>query len=169
MWGVLTDAGLSEHRHTALYADGSGHLCGKTPASVVTAAARVRVTTSHGVHPVLRSDVLRLAGCLTAQNGVDVAKESERYAKESCDAAALRHHIGLAPLADELQAKGAYSQAQLAPEQAANQLSLQQASLALLMGLPADLVRAAGVLDLDTMRPESPAAAPEAMAKPGME
>ena len=75
---------------------------------------------------------------LTAQNGLDVAWESESYAKQSYEAAALRHEIGLAPLADMLQAKGAYSQAILATETAANQLSQQQAALALLMGLPAD-------------------------------
>lgn len=71
---------------------------------------------------------------LTAQNAVEVAKESERYAKASYNAAKLRHQIGQVPLADELQAKGAYSQALLGSEQADNALSLQQASLALLMG-----------------------------------
>lgn len=75
---------------------------------------------------------------LTAQNGVDVARESERYAEESYDAAALRHKIGQVPLADELQARGTYSQAILASQQAGNLLSQDRAALALLMGMPAD-------------------------------
>jgi outer membrane protein TolC len=75
---------------------------------------------------------------LTAQNGIDAAQESESYAKQSYEAAALRHQIGLAPLADALQAKGAWSQTRLATATAVNQLSQQQAALALLMGLPAD-------------------------------
>jgi len=75
---------------------------------------------------------------LTAQNGVDVAKESERYAKESYDAAALRHKIGLVPLADELQARSVYSEAILASQQADNLLSRNRAALALLMGMSAD-------------------------------
>ena len=74
---------------------------------------------------------------LTAQYGVDVAKESERYARESYDAAKLRHKIGQVPLADELQAEGAYSQSLLTDESAQNTLALEKAALALLMGLPA--------------------------------
>ncbi len=77
-------------------------------------------------------------GLLTAQNALGVANESEGFAKASYDAAALRHQIGQVPLADELQAKGSYSQAQLATQSAQNALSLQQAALAILMGLPAD-------------------------------
>jgi outer membrane protein len=75
---------------------------------------------------------------LRAQNAVAVAVESERYAKESYEAAQLRHKIGQVPLADELQAKGAYSQAVLSTQAAANGLALQQAALAQLMGLGAD-------------------------------
>jgi outer membrane protein TolC len=76
---------------------------------------------------------------LTSQNAVDIAKESERFAKESYDAAKLRHKIGQVPRADELQAKGAYSQALLSSEQAVNQLTLDQAALDLLMGIPPDV------------------------------
>ncbi|MCI0348280.1 MAG: TolC family protein, partial [Acidobacteriales bacterium] len=75
---------------------------------------------------------------LRAQNAVAVATDSERFARESYEAAQLRHEIGQVPLADELQAKGAYSQALLASEAALNGLALQQASLAQLMGLGAD-------------------------------
>jgi outer membrane protein len=75
---------------------------------------------------------------LTSQNAVEVARQSENFAKESYDAAALRHQIGLVPLSDELQAKSAYSQSQLGSEQAQNQLFLDQAALAQQMGMPAD-------------------------------
>lgn len=75
---------------------------------------------------------------LTAQNAVEVAKESEKFAQESLDAAELRYKIGLVALADKLQAKGSYSQAQLAVQQAKNTLSQSQATLALLLGLSPD-------------------------------
>jgi outer membrane protein len=75
---------------------------------------------------------------LNAQNALAVAKESEQFARESFDAAALRHRIGQVALADELQANNNYSQAQLATESAKNALALQQASLAQLMGLSPD-------------------------------
>ncbi len=75
---------------------------------------------------------------LTSQNAVGVARESELFAKESFDAAKLKHDIGLVPLADELQARGSYSQALLASQQADNQLAQDQGALALLMGLPPD-------------------------------
>jgi outer membrane protein len=75
---------------------------------------------------------------LTAQNALEVARESESYAKASYEAAKLRHKIGEVPLADELQAKGAYSQTELGIEQAENALALQQAVVAVLMGLKAD-------------------------------
>jgi outer membrane protein len=84
---------------------------------------------------------------LTSQNAVEVAKESERYALESFEAAQLRHELGLVPLADALQAKGSYSQAQLATQQSENQLSQNQAALAVLMGLPADTPMQVAELD----------------------
>ena len=74
---------------------------------------------------------------LTAQNAVTVSKESERFAKESYDAAALQHKIGQVPLADELSAKSSYSSAILATEQAENQLQQARASLAVFMGISA--------------------------------
>jgi len=88
---------------------------------------------------------------LTAQNALGVTQESEQFAKESYDAAALRHQIGQVPLADELQAKASYSGAQLATEQAVNQLTQAQAALALLMGLPADTPLAVADIRDDTL------------------
>jgi outer membrane protein TolC len=90
---------------------------------------------------------------LTAQNAIEVVKEAENYAKASFDAAKLRHRIGQAPLADELQAKGAYSQALLGSEQAENGLALQQAALAILMGMESDTpVKVAEVDEHDLMK-----------------
>lgn len=77
-------------------------------------------------------------GLLTAQNALGVAMESERYAAESYEAAKVRHKLGLVPLADELQAKGSLSSAELATQRADNALSQAQATVALLMGLSAD-------------------------------
>ena len=77
---------------------------------------------------------------LTAQNALSVSKETERYAKESFDAATLRHEVGQVPLADVLQAKGAYSQQQLGTMQTQNQLDLARSALAQLMGQSADTV-----------------------------
>jgi len=76
---------------------------------------------------------------LNAQNALIVARESEQFAKESYDAAVLRHKIGQVALVDELQAKNNYSQAQLGTESAENALVLQQAALAQLMGFSPDM------------------------------
>ncbi len=75
---------------------------------------------------------------LIAQNSLEITKESERFAKASYDAANLRYEIGLVPLADQLQAKNSFNQAQLSTQQSENTLKTAQAALALLMGLPAD-------------------------------
>lgn len=107
---------------------------------------------------------------LTAKHAVAVAKESEHFAKASYDAASLRHRIGQVPLADELQAKGAYSQALLATERAENGLSLQRAAMALLMGMePADGIEAAELdensLAADPFPSEIPALIAEAKSR----
>jgi outer membrane protein len=81
----------------------------------VESAELALVAAGHSYHSTLQGAIgaaLRgYDGLLTAQNGLAVARESENYAKSSYDAAKLRHQIGQVPLADELQAKGAYSQA----------------------------------------------------------
>lgn len=87
---------------------------------------------------VIASSLGAYFSLLTAQNALDVARESERYAKESFEAASLKHKLGLAPLVDKLQAKTSYEQFRLSIEQAENQLALAKASLASLMGLPVD-------------------------------
>jgi outer membrane protein TolC len=84
---------------------------------------------------------------LNAQNALTVAIETQRYAKESFEAAQLRHKIGQVPLADVLQARGVLSSQLLGTMQAKNQLALAQAALAQLMGQPAD--KAVSVKEVD--------------------
>lgn len=84
---------------------------------------------------------------LIAQNSLEITKESERFAQASYDAATLRYEIGLVPLADQLQAKNAFNQSQLATQQSENSLKAAQAALALLMGLPADTSITVGEID----------------------
>jgi len=75
---------------------------------------------------------------LGSTESVAAARESEAYAKEAKNAAELRYSIGQVPVSDQLQARAAHSQAQLALEQAQNQLSISKAALARLMDLPPD-------------------------------
>lgn len=84
---------------------------------------------------------------LTAQNAVEVATASNLFAKQSFEAAELRHQLGLVPLADKLQATVAYSQSQLSLQQAENTLSITRGSLARLLGMPVDA--ALGVAEID--------------------
>lgn len=75
---------------------------------------------------------------LAAQDAMVVAQQLQQFAKESLDAATLRHDIGQVPLADVLEAKGSYSTQELSVLQAQNNLALSQAALAQLMGQSAD-------------------------------
>jgi outer membrane protein len=75
---------------------------------------------------------------LKAQNALNVSLESARFAKESFDAATLRHQVGQVPLADVLTAKSSYSAQLLAILQSKNNLVQAQASLAQLMGQQAN-------------------------------
>ncbi|MDX2112189.1 MAG: TolC family protein [Alphaproteobacteria bacterium] len=84
---------------------------------------------------------------LTAQNAVEVATASNLFAKQSFEAAELRHQLGLVPLADKLQATVAYSQSQLSLQQAENNLAITRGSVARLLGMPVDA--ALGVAEID--------------------
>jgi outer membrane protein len=88
---------------------------------------------------------------LTAQNAVTVAKDAEKFAQESYEAAVLRYDIGQVPLADKLQAKGVYSQSLLDSQVAENSLSLQKAVMAKLMGLSADAPVVVAEIDNKTL------------------
>jgi outer membrane protein TolC len=75
---------------------------------------------------------------LTAQNAIEVSKESNKFARESFEAANLRYELGLVPLADLLQAKVSYADSELGVQQAENSLAITRASLARLLGLSPD-------------------------------
>jgi len=62
-----------------------------------------------------------------------------KEAQTNLEAANQRHQVGLATIADALQAKTALSQAQLALESTEGQLQTTRGALALSMGLPANL------------------------------
>jgi len=62
-----------------------------------------------------------------------------KEAQANLEAANQRHQVGLATIADALQAKTALSQAQLALESTEGQLQTTRGALALSMGLPANL------------------------------
>ena len=62
-----------------------------------------------------------------------------KEAQTNLDAANQRHQVGLATIADVLQAKTALSQAQLALESTQGQLQTARGALALSMGLPANI------------------------------
>lgn len=108
----------------------------------VEAAEYTLMAAGHSYHSTLQGAIANaLKGYYTllrSQNGVTAAEESEKFAQASYEAAKLKHEIGQVALADELQAKGAYSQAQLATQTAKNQLSLDKAALARLIGLSPD-------------------------------
>jgi outer membrane protein len=69
----------------------------------------------------------------------EAAKSSVDEARANLDAAQSRQRVGLATIADELQARTALSQAQLALETAQGNLQAARATLAVAMGLPANV------------------------------
>jgi len=76
---------------------------------------------------------------LSAQGRIEVLRESEKFSKESLDAAMLRFALGLVPKSDELQAKSSYVQSQLAVSRGENQLRISSAALGSLFGLMPDV------------------------------
>ena len=72
------------------------------------------------------------------QESVKATQTSEKSAQEAFDAARFRHQVGAAALADELQARTAYSQARLNRQQAEGNASIAVGTLANVVGLEAD-------------------------------
>jgi outer membrane protein TolC len=70
---------------------------------------------------------------------LDAQQTTLKEAQTNLDAAEQRHRVGLATIADELQARTALSQAQLALESTQGQLQTTRGALALSMGLPANI------------------------------
>ncbi|HXI65502.1 MAG TPA: TolC family protein [Gemmatimonadales bacterium] len=70
---------------------------------------------------------------------LDAQQTTLTEARQNLDAAEQRHRVGLATIADVLQAKTALSQAQLALESTQGDLQTTRGALALSMGLPANV------------------------------
>src|SRR5690348_13221973 len=70
---------------------------------------------------------------------LDAQRTTLTEAQQNLDAAEQRHRVGLATIADVLQAKTALSQAQLALESTQGDLQTTRGALALSMGLPANV------------------------------
>jgi outer membrane protein len=70
---------------------------------------------------------------------LDAQRITEREAKTNLAAAEERHRVGVATIADVLQARTAASQAELAAETTAGTLQTSRGALALSLGLPANL------------------------------
>lgn len=75
---------------------------------------------------------------IAAREAVAAARESERSALESLNAAEFRHQVGTATRADVLQARTAYSQAKLARQSAEGNARVAQGVLANVLGEEAD-------------------------------
>jgi outer membrane protein len=131
---------------------------GRREASIES-AERSLVASTYSYNSFLQGQITNIMfsyyRLLAAQQRVEVAKESERYAEESYEAAKLRHEIGQVPLIDELQAKGSLSQARLSSQSAENQLLGEQATMALLMRLKPNTPIRVRELD-DSVLPKDP-------------
>lgn len=77
---------------------------------------------------------------------LEAEQKNLENAKVSLEAARDRNAAGLATIADVLQAKAAYSQAQLALENVEGQIQIMQGALATSMGLPANVSLSVGSL-----------------------
>ncbi len=151
--GVVLDEGMNYGR------DSKPYLSSSTDASVSTgsvvlfdfgkreanirSAERSLAAASYSYNSFMQSQITAIMyayyGLLASQQRVNVAKESELYARESYEAAQLRYDIGQVPLIDVLQARGSYSQARLSLQSSENRLLRDQANMALLMHLKPDV------------------------------
>lgn len=84
---------------------------------------------------------------IASQNSVSATLESEKFAEESLQAAVSKHQLGLTAASDELQARASHAQAVLSRQQAENQLKLDRAALANLLGLGPDAALTAAELN----------------------
>ena len=95
---------------------------------------------SHNV--VVQNTVLGVEQALFAYQAARAQRDAQRSAVEeataSLNAAEERHRVGLATIADVLQARTARSQAQLALESLEGAVHIAQGTLAVAMGIPAN-------------------------------
>lgn len=97
-----------------------------------------RATRSATLQSVYLDAVTNYYGWVSAEGALAAAREGERAAKESLDAATIREQVGTATRADRLQAQTAYAQSQLARVQAEGALRTARGALANAMGLGAN-------------------------------
>lgn len=97
-----------------------------------------RATRSATLQSVYLDAVTNYYGWVSAEGALAAAREGERAAKESLDAASIREQVGTATRADRLQAQTAYAQSQLARVQAEGALRTARGALANAMGLGAN-------------------------------
>lgn len=106
--------------------------------SAQEALAAANWTQDNALQGILLAALSDYYQLFAAQAAVDAALESERSALESYNAAKARHEIGVATVADELQAKTAYAQAQLDRTQTEGNARIARGVLANVIGLDAD-------------------------------
>jgi TolC family type I secretion outer membrane protein len=112
--------------------------------SGATEAARQTVVALGLTHnSVVQNTVLDVSTAyftyLATQALVDAQTTAVKEAQANVDAAKERHSVGLATIADVLQAQTALSQAQLALETTQGSLQTARGALAVAMGLPANV------------------------------
>ena len=97
-----------------------------------------RATRNASLHGVYLGAVTSYYGWVSAEGSLSAAREAERAAQSSLDAASTREQVGTATRADRLQAQTALAQTQLARVQAQGGLRTALGALANAMGLPAN-------------------------------
>ncbi len=100
-------------------------------------------------------------GYLNAKAQLEAADSSLHEAQVNLDAAHKRHEVGVATVADVLQAQTAVSQAQLVQQNLAGQIETLRGALATAMGIPANTPFDVGMLPSDVeIEPITEAAEP---------
>ncbi len=111
--------------------------------SAVVAKARASLYAADWTHnatlqSVLLSAVQGYYQLFASRAAERAARASEQSSREALDAARLRHRVGVATLADELQARTADAQARLVRQQAEGAACIARGTLANALGLLAD-------------------------------
>lgn len=106
------------------------------------AAEEAAFAASFGHNAAVQNVVLQVessySSYMATRGLLDAQRASLKEARANLEAAQHRHDVGLATIADVLQAKTAVSQAQLTLETTQGALATVRASLAVAMGLPAN-------------------------------
>ena len=127
-------------------------------AGTVDAARQTAVAADLAHNVAVQSTILGAEQALFNYQAARAQRDAERVAVDeataSLNAAEERHRVGLATIADVLQARTARSQAQLALESLEGAVHVVQGSLAVAMGIPANAPFEPPVL-VDSLCPDS--------------